>query len=70
MEGSNCNGKGGWMRMGYLNISEPGATCPPGLTQQQYNNIDHDVYAHPNPGALPIHSSLLKESITVSCVVN
>ena len=32
MEGSNCDGKGGWMRVGYLNMSEPSATCPPGLT--------------------------------------
>ena len=31
MEGSNCDGKGGWMRVAYLNMSEPGATCPPGL---------------------------------------
>ena len=43
MEGSNCDGKGGWMRVGYLNMSEPNATCPPGLTLQQYNNIDHGV---------------------------
>ena len=51
MEGSNCDGKGGWMRVGYLNMSEPNATCPPGLTQRQYNNIDHDVCGRPNLGA-------------------
>ena len=50
MEGSKCDGKGGWMRIGYLNMSEPGATCPPGLTQRQYNNIDHDVCGLPNSG--------------------
>ena len=50
MEGSNCDGKGGWMRVGYINMSESGATCPPGLTQQQYNNIDHDVCGLPNSG--------------------
>ena len=33
MEGSNCDGKGGWMRVGYLNMSEPNATCPLGLRQ-------------------------------------
>ena len=48
MEGSNCDGKGGWMRVGYINKSESGATCPPGLTLQQYNNIDHDVCGLPN----------------------
>ena len=34
MEGSNCDGKGGWMRVGNIKMSESGATCPPGLTQQ------------------------------------
>ena len=43
MEGSNCDGKGGWMRVGYLNMSEPNASCPPGLTLRQFNNIDHGV---------------------------
>ena len=43
MEGSNCDSKGGWMRVGYLNMSESNATCPPGLTLRQYNNIDHGV---------------------------
>ena len=50
MEGSNCDCKGGWMRVGYLNMSEPGANCLPGLTQQQYNNIDHDVCGLPDSG--------------------
>ena len=43
MEGSNCDGKGGWMRVAYLNMSEPNAICPPGVRQRQYNNIDHHV---------------------------
>ena len=47
MEGSNCDGVGGWMRVGYLNMSEPGATCPPGLTLRQFNNIDHGVCGRP-----------------------
>ena len=47
MEGSNCDGVGGWMRVGYLNMSELGATCPPGLTLRQFNNIDHGVCGRP-----------------------
>ena len=43
MEGSNCDGKGGWMRIGYLNMSEPGVTCLPGLTLRHFTNIDHGV---------------------------
>ena len=31
MDGSNCDGNGGWMRVGYVNMTEPGATCPQGL---------------------------------------
>ena len=50
MEGSNCDGKGGWMRVGYLNMTEPNAICPHYLTQRQYNNIDHDVCGRPNSG--------------------
>ena len=47
VEGSNCDGIRGWMRVGYLNMSEPGATCPPGLTLHQYNNIDHGLCSRP-----------------------
>ena len=31
IEGSNCDVNGGWMRVGYVNMTEPGATCPQGL---------------------------------------
>ena len=47
MKGSNCNGEGGWMRVGYLNMSEPGAACPPGLTLRQFNNSVNDVCGRP-----------------------
>ena len=40
MKGTYCDGKGG---VAYLNMTESGATCPPGLSQYQYNNIDHDL---------------------------
>ena len=43
MKGTHCDGKGGWTRVVYLNITESGGTCPPGLTLQQYNNIDHGM---------------------------
>ena len=39
MEGSNCGGEGGWTRIGFINMSEPGTTCPTGLTEEQYDNI-------------------------------
>ena len=44
MDGNNCDGEGGWIRVAQLNMSEPGATCPPGLTTlQNYSNIDHSL---------------------------
>ena len=43
MNGTHCDGKGGWTRVAYLNMTESGATCPPGLSLQQYNNIDHGL---------------------------
>ena len=34
MEGTNCGGEGGWMRVAYINMAQSGATCPQGLTQR------------------------------------
>ena len=48
MNGTCCDGKGGWTRVAYLNMTESGACCPPGLTQHQYNNINHGVCGRPN----------------------
>ncbi|XP_019860589.1 PREDICTED: uncharacterized protein LOC109588927 [Amphimedon queenslandica] len=41
MNGINCDGEGGWTRVGYFNMTESGATCPAGLIQKNYTNIDH-----------------------------
>ena len=37
MEGSDCDGEGGWTRVAFVNMSEPGSSCPSGLVQ--YDNI-------------------------------
>ena len=39
MEGTNCNGEGGWTRVAFVNMSEPGATCPVGLTQIEQSGL-------------------------------
>ena len=49
MEGSNCDGKGGWMRAGYLNMSEPNATCPHGLNSYFFPNISYPLCDRPHP---------------------
>ena len=37
MEGTNCGGEGGWTRVAYVNMTQPGANCPHGLNQTSYN---------------------------------
>ena len=39
MEGSNCGGEGGWMRVAYVNMTEPSATCPQGLTRRYFPEL-------------------------------
>ena len=41
MEGTNCGGEGGWTRLAYINMAQPGATCPQGLEQMM---IDGSLY--------------------------
>ena len=51
MEGINCDEEGGWTRVAYLNMTEPGATCPSVLRQAGYININHDVCGRPTPSS-------------------
>ena len=37
MKGSHCDGEGGWTRVAFVNMSEPGSSCPSGLVK--YDNI-------------------------------
>ena len=37
MEGLNCGGEGGWTRVAYINMTEPGATCPQEFTQKDFS---------------------------------
>ena len=39
MEGSNCGGEGGWTRVAYFNMTEPGASCPEGLAQKDFSGL-------------------------------
>ena len=34
MEGTNCGGQGGWMRVAHVNMLQSGASCPQGLKQK------------------------------------
>ena len=48
MEGSKCDGKGGWMRVAYVNMSEPNATCPSGLKSYYFPNISNALCDRPH----------------------
>ena len=39
MEGTNCGGQGGWMRVAHVNMSQSGASCPQGLTQKNMSGV-------------------------------
>ena len=39
MEGTNCGGEGGWMRVAYVNMTQEGATCPRGLAQRTVSGL-------------------------------
>ena len=39
MEGTNCGGQGGWMRVAHVNMSQDGASCPQGLTQKNVSGL-------------------------------
>ena len=48
MKGTHCDGKGGWTRVAYLNMTKYNDTCPPGLSLQRYDNVDHGVCGQSN----------------------
>ena len=39
VEGTNCGGEGGWMRVAYVNMSQPGAICSQGLTKRTLSGL-------------------------------
>ena len=67
MDGNNCDGEGGWIRVAQLNMSEPGATCPPGLTLQNYNNIDHSLCGRSSSGCASTFFSTYGLNYTKVC---
>ena len=58
MDTTDC-GEGGWTRIAYINMTEPGATCPDGLVTKDYNNIDHSLCGNnlTSPGCLSVFFS-------------
>ena len=59
MEGGHCDGEGGWTRVAFVNMSEPGSSCPPGLVQYNISNISlcwiNDDYRGCNSAFFPTY---------------
>ena len=67
MEGINCDKEGGWTRVAYLNMTEPGTTCPSGLTQTKYIDINHDVCGRSGAGCDSTFYSTYSVNYTKIC---
>ena len=65
MQGSNCDGKGGWTRVAFLNMMEAGATCPSGLKQKSYSAIDHPLCGrHNSSSGICSSTNFLSEGVS------
>ena len=64
MEGDNCDGEGGWMRVANTNMTLPDATCPDGLTL--YNLDELKACSHDGLHAYHTCSSIIFPSYQCS----
>ena len=62
MEGMKCDGKGGWTRVAYINITQSGATCPTGLS------INHNLCGKPSYEPHCVSTVFSSHNITYSKV--
>ena len=51
MEGSNCGGEGGWMRVADIDMTIPGTNCPEGLYMYDLE-LPHPLCSYLNTSAL------------------
>ena len=58
MEGINCDEEGGWTRVAYIDMTKSGTTCPSGLTQTGYININHHVRGRSHSSSAGCDSTL------------
>uniref|UniRef100_A0A1X7VAG6 Uncharacterized protein n=1 Tax=Amphimedon queenslandica TaxID=400682 RepID=A0A1X7VAG6_AMPQE len=68
MNGINCDGEGGWTRVGYLNMTQSGATCPTGLTRYTFNNINHPLCGRAQVAGCAASTSFSSNGLTYNKV--
>ena len=54
MEESRCAGEKGWIRVAHVDMKEPNATCPTGLTEKQYSDMTHGLCVNNYTGVEPM----------------
>ena len=62
MEGTNCGGEGGWMRVAHLNMTDPSSQCPAGFKVETVNSTDFCIRNTTKAGC----SSMVYESYGVT----
>ena len=68
MEGINCDDEGGWTRVAYINMTEPNATCPNGLTLQNFSKIGHPLCGRRDSGHKCASTTFSPNGLTYSKV--
>ena len=60
MEGDNCGGEGGWTRIANINMTVPGTSCPEGLAQLSFDNVDSDLCGRDTPYFIGCNSTVFQ----------
>ena len=55
MEGTNCGGEGGWMRVAHLDTTEPSSQCPVGFRLESSNNKNFCIRDTSSGGCRSMH---------------
>ena len=70
MEGTHCDGQGGWMRIAHIDMNQPNGQCPSPLVDHQYANINHGLCGRPaglSPGCSSVSFKTFGYNFTAVC---
>ena len=70
MEGTKCDGQGGWMRVAHFDMTQPNAECPSVFEYHQYSNIGHPLCRRPagsSAGCLSVIYNTFGYNYTAVC---
>ena len=67
MEGANCGGEGGWMRVFQLNMTDPSSQCPTGFSLTTQNGIRFCTRSNTAAGCTGINTENFGHNYTQVC---